>query len=135
MKKYLLSVLAILFLVSGAYAQSARLRVDVPFDFVVGGTTMHAGSYSIAPIRPGNNALLITSANGEESRVVMTCTCAYEQGHDRSDLVFQVVNGHYFLWQIWTEGYQEGRELQLKRPTAEVAGIGKPEVVVVQAKS
>jgi len=122
MKKYVLFVFASLLLVVGSlHAQSVGFfNVNIPFDFVAGNTTFHAGSYTIQPIRTGSSTLLL---RGElnESALITTCACVSGRTPERTTLnetklVFEVVDGHYFLWQVWTKGYYEGRQLYSNRP-------------------
>jgi hypothetical protein len=47
--RYVLVVLASLFIVAGARAQSVGFAGNIPFDFVVGNTTLRAGQYTITP--------------------------------------------------------------------------------------
>jgi len=60
MEKHLLFVFASLFLVAGSvHAQSVPLKADIPFDFVVGNTIMHAGTYTIQPLSTHGSVVLL----------------------------------------------------------------------------
>ena len=124
MKKHVLFVLASLFLVAGTvHAQSVTLRADIPFDFVVGNTIMHAGTYTIHPLNRGGSAIQLQSLDLKNNMLLTPCACASDPEQHQSKLVFQLSDGHYFLWQIWTEGYDEGRQLTIKHPETQEANL------------
>ena len=134
MKKHLLFVFASLLLMAGSvHAQSVALRADIPFDFVVGDTVMHAGTYTIQPMHAGESPVQLQSLDGKDSMWLAACTCASGQAQHESQLVFQVSDGQYFLWQIWTQGYDEGRELAIKHPETQEANLRPSHTVVILA--
>ena len=72
-----------------APAQSANsLVVNVPFAFIVGGTKLAAGAYSIQEASE-NGLLLIQSRNPGLSVAVLTRSGGSYQGNDDSGLVFE----------------------------------------------
>ena len=134
MKKRLLFVFASLLLTAGSvHAQSVALRADIPFDFVVGDTVMHAGTYTIQPMHAGESPVQLQSLDGKDSMWLAACTCASGQAQHESQLVFQVSDGQYFLWQIWTQGYDQARELSIRPPETQEANFAPPHAVVVAA--
>jgi hypothetical protein len=135
MRKRLLFVFVSLFLVAGTvHAQSVTLKADIPFDFVVGNTIMHAGRYTIQPTNMGGSAIELRSLDDpDESILVAPCTCASGQAPHETELVFQVSGGHNFLWRIWTQGYGGGRELSIRRSVTQVGIFVPPHTVVVAA--
>jgi hypothetical protein len=71
-----------------ASAQSANsLLVNVPFAFVVGGTKMAAGAYSIQE-QSENGLLMIQSRAAGQSVAVLTTTGGSYLGNDEAGLVF-----------------------------------------------
>jgi hypothetical protein len=112
MKHHILVVLASLFLAVGTVqAQSLGLVADIPFDFVVGKTTLDAGKYTISPISMSGSTILLRSSDLKESMFITLCLCASEKGIHESKLVFHGYGNHYFLSQIWTQGNDVGWEL------------------------
>jgi hypothetical protein len=137
MTKHLLFLFASLFLVAGTvHAQSASLRVDIPFEFVVGDTIMPAGTYTIQPLNTNDSIVELWSPELKNGILLSPCTCASDrdpgQEHE-SKLVFQVSDGQYLLWQIWTEGYDAGRQLTIKHPRTQEAKLAPPRTFVVAA--
>jgi hypothetical protein len=125
---------ASLFLMAGSvHAQSVALRADVPFDFVVGNTIMHAGTYTIQPMRAGESPIQLQSLDGKDSMWLAVCTCAADRAQHESQFVFQVSDGQYFLWQIWTQGYDEGRQLAIKHPETQEANLTSSHTAVILA--
>ena len=134
MKKHLLFVFASLFLVaSSVHAQWVPLKADIPFDFVVGNTIMHAGTYTIQPLNTNESVVLLRSLDLKDSMLLAPCTCVSDQAQQETKLVFQAADGQYFLWQIWTQGYDEGRELSIKPPETQEVNFAPPHTVVVVA--
>jgi hypothetical protein len=134
MKKHLLFVFASLFLMGGSvHAQSVTLRADIPFDFVVGNTIMRAGTYTIQPMHTEESMVQLQSLDLKDSIWLAPCTCASDQAQHENKLVFQVSDGQSFLWQIWTQGYDEGRQLSIEHPETREANSAAPRTFVVAA--
>jgi hypothetical protein len=134
MKKHLLFVFASFFLVAGSvHAQSVPLKADIPFDFVVGNTIMHAGTYTIQPLNVDGSVVLLRSLDLKDGMLIAPSASASDRAQHENTLVFQIADGQYFLWQIWTQGYDEGRELAIRPPRTQEANIVPPHVVVVTA--
>jgi hypothetical protein len=134
MKKHLMFVLASLFLVVGSvHAQSVPLKANIPFDFVVGKTIMHAGTYTIQPLTTNGSVVQLRSLDLKDSMLLAPSASASDRAQHENKLVFQVADGKYFLWQIWTQGYDERRELSIKPPETQEATFAPPHTVVVVA--
>lgn len=114
MKKLVLMFFATLFTVVTVHAQSASVRAEVPFDFVVGSSTMHAGTYTLRTIGNADSPILVRSADLKDAVLTNPCTCASDPAFQHeSALVFKVIGDKYYLWQIWTAGQYAGRELSI----------------------
>jgi hypothetical protein len=134
MRKHLLFVLASLFLVAGTvHAQSVTLKADIPFDFVVGNTIMRAGTYTIQPLSISGSVVELRSLDSKNGMLLAPCAYASDRAQHETKLVFSVADGQHFLWQIWTQGYDEGRELSIKPSKTQEANVAPPHTVVVVA--
>ena len=135
MSKHLGLFIAIFFLVSGTvHAQSAnRLKANIPFDFFVGSTAFTAGTYTIKPVGVGGDAVILRSTDSREARVVPAWTYSVDRAEHDSELVFQVSGDRYSLWQIFTEGYDEGLEFYIAYTPTQEASVTQPHVVVIKA--
>jgi hypothetical protein len=125
-------VAASLLLASGAKAQSLHVKADVPFDFMAGGTVYTAGNYDIT----GGNGSVVQLDSGKKmgQGFIMPHDCSSGKRADKTVLVFRRVGDEYFLYQIWTEGSNVGRELPApKRETQLARNQGKSEEIIIAA--
>jgi hypothetical protein len=111
------SVLLILAAAS-VHAQSGnRQTANIPFSFSVDGKTFPAGLYSVTRLNPQSDkaALMITSADGKMSKVVLTVPVQAGEAQESAKLVFSRYSDQYFLSQIWTHADNTGLELPKSR--------------------
>jgi hypothetical protein len=135
MHKQMVLVFAMLLLISGSvHAQSAsRLKVNIPFDFVIGSIAFHAGTYTIKPMGIGGDAVLFGSSDSKEVTVVPIWTRAVDQAEPDSELVFQASGDRYSLWQIWTKNSREVTEFYIAYSPTQDASVGQPSLVTINA--
>src|SRR5882724_1802962 len=110
---------------SSVYAQSSTvLKMDVPFEFRVGGQSLPAGEYTVVPKSP--TIVVIQSKDGRRSAVAQSN--AVQSNHSSADgkLIFNRYGEYRFLSQIWTPGEDVGRELPKSKVEQEVAGGTAP---------
>jgi hypothetical protein len=134
MKKQLLAIAALGLLMTAvsAYAQTIRMKADVPFNFIVDRATLPAGEYSIASAGLGD-ALLIRDADGKATRVVMPNQCESLKPASQTKLVFRKYGDRYFLAQVWIEGNTLGHEFPKTSRETEVARDFTMQEVVLTA--
>ena len=131
MKKSLLTVVltltCLLGLGIGARAQDIdKLAVNVPFDFVAGGETLPAGTYSVSRVSPEINRSLAIR-NNENSVFVIPMffdgSPASFNGvsPDHAELNFEHVGDEYFLSKVQTLGGVYA--IRTPRPMTQVAQI------------
>lgn len=101
-----LTITLVLFLttaVAGQNTWTPRLRVDVPFGFVVNGTVLPEGNYLVSAYSSGN---MIRIQNIEDPKYVATAMninlslAETEAVHERGRLIFGMNHGQYTLHQI-----------------------------------
>jgi hypothetical protein len=115
---------------TNASAQTTRLIADIPFEFRIGQNVLPAGEYTLQP--QGNGAVLVRGSGA--GTFFMTQACGGGNVVQEGKLVFHRSGSHYFLRQIWSPGYSEGREIgrsALEREMARHSGI---EVASVRAR-
>jgi len=132
-KRYLLVVVSLLLVIGSVHAQSVRVVAQIPFDFVVGRTTLHAGEYTLDPVGLGRSTMVLRSADQKKAIYITPGSCSSGEMQSETKLVFRVYGNERFLWQIWTEGYDIGRELHVKPRKIEKANLAKPETVLILA--
>jgi hypothetical protein len=110
MKKHCLLVTALLLVfASAAFAQQwsgPKLISDVPFNFVVNGSTFPAGTYVVQTYFDGQRLMIQNRDNPEYSTIVSNnnVMLAPYKAHDAANLVFGLNNGQHVLHQIRLEG-------------------------------
>jgi hypothetical protein len=103
--------LAMITAVASANAQSSNSRANVPFDFVVGSTTLPSGAYTVDAITSTGETLRISSTDSEKSAVRLTQAVAGNTSHAK--LVFHRYGQRYFLAEVWTN--EGGRQLTMSK--------------------
>jgi hypothetical protein len=127
----ILAALAVLLVATAAHAQQTRVVASVPFNFIVGDRAYPAGDYSFS-----NSGAVLTITNTEQAKTEMTLSQACENVAPSANtkLVFQSMEGNYFLRQIWVAGETRGRELPRGHAQAQLAqNHVKSESVIVAA--
>ncbi len=106
---------------SGAGRRDHKIQADIPFDFMVGETTLPAGTYTVSTSAP--DVVLIRSLDGHESVLVITQSVQESlTPSDETKLVFNRHGDLYFLAQVWAEGAFNGREFLKSSTESKVAG-------------
>jgi hypothetical protein len=126
--------------VSSAYAQSGNTQTaDVPFEFAVGDRTFPAGTYSITRLNPqsDNVALVIKSADGKMSKIVLTTPVLAKGTLENAKLVFKRYDEGYFLSEVWTAADDTGQLLKSgnKQLLARRSGVKPFERVEIALKA
>src|SRR5271154_1789384 len=106
MKKYAKILVAITYLLGLGVAAKAETRPEIiakfPFQFVVGGKTLPAGTYKVS--RLGDDplsGLMLTNDNGTASVFVLPLSIA-EPSSDKPKVGFEQVGARYLLNSIQT---------------------------------
>lgn len=123
MKKQLLALvgLGLLLATASASAQTVPLKANIPFSFIVNKGELPAGEYTLKSLGSSDTAMLIQSADGQMAKMILPNACESSKAPMTSKLVFHRYGSEYFLAQIWTAGYEQGRELPKSSRETEVA--------------
>ena len=136
MKKQLFALLGLglLFATASAYAQTAALKANIPFNFVVAAKSLPAGEYTIQSLSMHERVLTIRGAD-KSANMIMVSSCESAKPSDKTKLVFHRYGDRYFLSQIWTAGNSSGAELPQSPREAEVAmDFPRQEVVLIASR-
>jgi hypothetical protein len=129
MKKQALTfigVLSLLLVAGSAFAQTQKIRADVPFNFVVNGTMLPAGQYTVSNIGSGSSMLLIQSEDGRAAKLAAPHRVQSSEAANHTKLVFHCyAQDHCFLYQLWIGGTNSGQELSKSSLEKEVA-VNRP---------
>lgn len=117
----LVGVLSLLLISGSALAQNT-IVANVPFSFSVNRTTMPAGEYRISNVGTGDS-LLIQSQDRTTAKLVIPFSASASKPSADSKLVFHCYDNreHCFLYQIWVQGKDRGRQLPKSSYENEVA--------------
>jgi hypothetical protein len=128
----LLLTLCILTVGGGAVANAqiaaeSHIQANVPFAFVVGHSTLPAGTYEIRRLDDANPNLLEISSPTERRSVVFNTEDAQTRDDsvmNTTELVFDKLGDQYFLSQVWEDGSISGNELPKTRMEKRLADSG-----------
>ena len=108
----LLIAIALVTAVNSANGQSSTRSVaNIPFDFVVGDSTLAAGKYDVRAMTSTGATLRISNTENEESAIRLSSTLTQLNINDKGKLVFHRYGNQYFLAEVWTAGERSGRKL------------------------
>lgn len=129
------AALAVVLAVGSAMAQiSVTLRVDVPFEFTAGNSTMPAGEYMVRSLaQPYILALAAVDHNAQAA--VITQPAGAVAPSEQARLVFHRHGDRYFLREIWGVGSRDGHRLPVTGSERELSRTAaNSEVVAILAK-
>lgn len=123
LKNFMMFSLLLVLTAISVNAQSERSAVlNIPFNFVVGGKTLPAGEYTVAPNRRDFDKIwLVQSRDGHTSALFTTMPVRTSETQEKTKFVFHKYGEQYFLSQVWTLGGNSGRELVMPRLERELA--------------
>jgi hypothetical protein len=134
-KQRLFSLLATVVLITSgslsAQTNDRPVKANIPFDFNAGGKHYSAGQYSVNAI---SDLALAILGQGSESGFVSSRRAQSSSPSATTKLIFHQYGTSYFLYQIWVQGENSGRQLPMTRVEKELAtnAIANPAVVVAQ---
>ena len=118
-----------------ASAQTIKVKVNVPFNFVVNRATLPAGDYLVQSVDDEGKVLAIRDLDTNTTRLVSFNSCASPKSASQTKLIFHRYGERYFLNQIWVEGNNLGHELNPSPREKEVAkDFSVREVVLMAAR-
>jgi hypothetical protein len=123
MKRQLLTLVGALALVLGsgsAFGQTIRVKINVPFDFIVTGKTLPAGEYAFR-FNAGGSVLAVEGADTRETTMFLASENEDMKPAETTKLVFHHYAKRYFLRQVWMAGNYDEIELPKTRREIEVA--------------
>ena len=133
-KQQLFPLLAVLVLLAAGsvQAQNGGVKANIPFDFTAGSKTLTAGEYRITAMSDAGGVLWV-AGSGFSKGFVGSQAVEKIAAATSTRLVFHRYGNRYFLYQIWVEGENRGRELPRTRLEKEVASNARPSSVAVLA--
>jgi len=107
-----LGLMLVLSAVPGHADNTKKIKVTIPFDFVVGSKQLKAGNYVVQSWgKSGDGALLFRSEDGGAQQIVFAVPVETNKTGNHERLVFHRYGGEQFAAQVWFTGDEEGYEL------------------------
>ena len=107
-----LGLMLVLSAVPGHADDTKKVKVTIPFDFLVGNKQLKAGDYVVQSWgTPGDGALLFRSEDGSARQIVFAVPVETNKTGNHERLVFHRYGGERFVAQVWFMGNAEGYEL------------------------
>lgn len=98
--------------VASAYGQGSRsTRANVPFDFVVGNTTLPAGEYEVAAASPAGETLRVRNTDSQKSVYRLSSAIGIPTVGGKAKLVFHRYGSQYFLAEVWGPAGARARQV------------------------
>lgn len=98
--------------VPGKAQDHPKLKVTIPFNFVVGRKELKAGEYLVQQFgSPENQSLQFLSENGDVQQTLFAVPIETNKTGNHERLVFHHYGDQYFLSQVWLSGDENGHEL------------------------
>jgi hypothetical protein len=120
----ILTLLPLVLAVGSAQGQSLshNIQATIPFDFIVGDKKLPAGEYFIDRAVPssGDSILTISARNSLTNTYLSTFAVQTLEPTRHGKLVFHRYGDHWFLFQIWPEGINTGREITTSKLQREI---------------
>lgn len=105
-------------------------RAKIPFKFIVRDKSFPAGDYLIKPTDDMSDSVtmfdLTSLDNGKTQAIIFdTEPTTANSRPAQSDLVFDKVNGRYYLTELWAAGETDGNKVELTKTEREAVDAGK----------
>ena len=81
---------------------SDQIQVNIPYEFVVAGKTLPAGTYRVNRLGGTDEETLVLSSLDSRARVMVLSTTVESTQADRPEVSFEQVGGQHFLSKIET---------------------------------
>jgi hypothetical protein len=133
MKKQFFALIGLALATAPVYAQTIRVKANVPFEFIVGQQKLPAGEYTIQSINLDGSVLELRDSDQQANGMVITNRCESLRPSAQTRLIFHRYGNRYFLAQIWAAGNSAGRELPKSRRELDLANIFSVQGVVSAA--
>ena len=120
-------VLSLMFsTVSFAQQSEAIYKATIPFEFQLNGKILPAGDYVV---KMTDHFIQVRPANAAKGVGTVTTKSSHSKVSTENALVFNVYGNQHFLSQLWFEGSDLGRSVQMSKAEDEMAKKGTDTLV------
>jgi hypothetical protein len=107
-----LGLMLVLSAVPGHADDTKKVKVTIPFDFILGDKQLKAGDYVVESLgAAGNGALLFRSVDGSARQIAFAVPVENNKTGNHERLVFRRYGSEQFAAQVWFMGDNQGYEL------------------------
>ena len=119
--------------VGSAHGQTGTptIKVNVPFRFTIGGTTLSSGQYSMTSL---SDRVLVQEASGRNVALLVTGTLEAKAKERNSRVVFDCYFDECFLSQVWFASQETGHTLPQSKHQVELAKTSEAKQLVLSSK-
>ena len=82
-----------------------QIQVNIPYEFVVAGKTLPAGTYRVSRLSDNDEETLVLSSVESRARVMVPSTTVESTQADKPEVSFEQVGGQHFLSKIETANH------------------------------
>jgi hypothetical protein len=82
-----------------------QIQVSIPYEFVVAGKTLPAGTYRVSRLSDNDEETLVLSSVESRARVMVPSTTVESTQADKPEVSFEQVGGQHFLSKIETANH------------------------------
>jgi hypothetical protein len=125
-------LLAGVIVLGAAPGRAQTLEANVPFAFQTSNAKMPPGVYSVRPLQSGSPAIVLNNWDAHKSDIILTVPVGGLSSDTRPRLIFQCLENHCALAEIW--GVTSGGGVQLLEPRAKSKNRERLAVVYLQGK-
>jgi hypothetical protein len=127
--------IAVLFTATAAQAEPLLSRAEIPFAFIVGDTTLPAGSY-LVNFDPQTRQVQLSAPEGKASLFMLTKTVARTgETSGKGLLLFNKYGNTYALRTVWNPGQVKGFALPVSKVERELAKGGPATATSITAEA
>ena len=117
----LVTMLAMM-MVGESMAQTIRMKANVPFDFIVNGSNLPAGEYTIQSFGAiDGKTLRVGNVGTHQGALANTIGMESAKAPSQTKLIFHRYGDRYFLAQVWVAGSDRGNVLPMSHRESELA--------------
>lgn len=117
-----LFLVPVLMMVGESMAQTIRMKANVPFDFIVNGSNLPAGEYTIQSFGAiDGKTLRLGNVGNRQGALVNTVGMDAAKVSGQTKLIFHRYGDRYFLAQVWIAGSDHGQALPMSHRESELA--------------
>lgn len=130
-------IIAVLLFTAAVNAQSrGMMKMNIPFEFYVGGDLYESGEYLIERLNPRKPSILILkNTEGEDKKILLTQAVGLKGTMNDARVIFSKYEDSYFLSEIWMPNSENGLQLLKSKSEQEIETTMKTELEEIEVRA